>query len=268
MIKLVATDVDGTLLNSHHLLTSRTEDTLRRVAQAGVHVVLATGRQYVKVTELVEQLGTISPQVTSDGAVITDPLSGQALFTQTIPRALCEQMIALAQQIGITLLITRDGLVFATAHNEDTEYTLTYNDPIPILVEDLREALDPLPTMMMAVAYRKDALYEAFEAAAHAQFGDMLRVVRSSPYYLQILHPEASKGKSLARICAELGIAPDEVLAAGDSYNDLSLFDFAQHSVAMGHSPDAVKARATWVTATNDEDGLALALERFVLNGA
>lgn len=268
MIKLVATDIDGTLLDSQHQLTARTEAVMRRVLDAGIHVVLATGRQYTRMADLVHHLGTTSPQITSDGAVITDPHSGQALFTQTVQRELCEQVIMLAAQFGITLLVTRDGLVFATEHNEDTDYTLTYNDPVPTLVDDLRDALDPLPTMLMAVAYRKDALYQDFEAAAHAQFGDTLRVVRSSPYYLQILHPEASKGKSLARICAELNLAPSEVFAAGDSYNDLSLFAYAGQSAAMGHSPEAVKSQATWVTASNDEDGLALALERFVLNGA
>lgn len=263
--RLIALDVDGTVQNSRHELSPRNEAALKNAQAAGVAVVLATGKQYVAIRRLIEQIGLQSPQITSDGSIISTP-AGEVIYRQGVPREPAEQFIALAHKMGVTPVIARDGQTFAVERNADVDYMLTYGDPVPTFMPDLRAALEPPPSYLMGLAYQRDVLYEDFEAAAKAQIGAALNIYRTSPYYIQAVHPAVSKGAALEKLCEMLGVGRAEVLAVGDSFNDISMFRFAGRSVAMGHSNPAVQAAAHEITATNDEDGVAHVIERYILN--
>ena len=262
--QLVAIDVDGTLENPDHIITPRTAQALEAAQAAGVHIVLATGKMYIGITAYVERFGLNSPQITSGGAVITQ--NGQTIYQQRIPRLLAERVIHLAQELGVTLVLLRDDQTFAAAINRDTDYMETYGDPHPIVVPNLLDALDPPPTQIYAIPYLQDALFSGSWKLFQHALGDYLGIRKSSPYYIEFVHPAVSKGAALQQLSTMLDIQPDAMLAIGDSYNDLSMFEYAGYAVAMGHSAAEVQAAADWVTQSNAEDGVALALERLILN--
>lgn len=263
-IKLIALDIDGTLLNPQHELAPANEAAVRAAQAQGLHIVLATGKQYPLFAHLVQHLNLTSPQISAHGAMITDPRTRATLAHIGLPFDLAAQAIAIGEQLGITMVVCRDGENFVRAMNKDTEYMLTYGEPVPAILPDLRETLDPAPTHLMAIAYQDDILFDRAERELKAALGTQLTISRSSPYFLEILHPAASKGNALTQVCEMLEVPLAETMAVGDSFNDISMFRVAGLAVAMGHAPAAVKAAAHEVTATNAEDGVARAIEKII----
>jgi len=264
-IRLVAIDVDGTLLDSTHRLSAGNRQALLAALAAGCHITLATGRQYVYIAPLVEELALHSPQITSSGAVITLPASGEMLYADRMTREVAAEAIRLGEQLGITLVIVQNGKTYARAINADIEHMLTYGDPRPHVVPDLAATLDLPPTNIKAIAYRQDELYARAEVEFQRALGSRLNIFRSVPYYLEFSPKSISKGTALCRVAERLGIEREAILAIGDGNNDIAMFEAAGMAVAMGNAGDAVKARAGAVTAHCDEDGVAQAIERFVL---
>ena len=265
MFKLVALDVDGTLLNSHHELTPVVAQAIREAQAQGVHIVLATGKQYSAILPLIEHLELTAPQITSHGALVTDPVQHIMLHQQCIPLEPGRKAIAIGTELGVTMVVAGHGRTFAAAHNADIDYMLTYGDPVPQILSDLTQALEPAPTHLMALAYKRDALYAEAYQRFKAELDGQLNVSLSSPYYVEFLHPQASKGLALVAVCAQLGIDRENVLAAGDSFNDLSMFEFAGLSVAMDNAHADVKKHANIIAPSNNHDGVAHLLHQYVL---
>lgn len=265
--QLIALDVDGTVENSHHELTERTAEAIRAAAAQGVHVVLTTGKQYFSVAGLVERLGLTSPQITTGGAVVTDPTTKRLLYEQRLDPAIAQRVVHMANEEEATLVLVRDDMTITPVVNRDVEYMLSYGDPYPLLVPDLAAALEPPPMQITLIYYQQDERYEAAYLHYKAAFDGSLNVNKSSPYYLELTHPTVSKGTALAQLAQQLGIAPEQVMAVGDSFNDLSMFAYAGLAVAMGQSKPAIQQAAHAITTSNDEDGVALAIERYILNG-
>ena len=265
-IRLIAIDVDGTLLDSAHTLSDANRRALQAAQAAGIHITLATGRQYVYIAPIIAELALHSPQITSSGAVITLPASGEMLYADRIAREVAAEAIRLGEQLGITLVIVQNGKTFARAINADIEHMLTYGDPRPHVAPDLAATLDLPPTNIKAIAYRQDELFARAEAEFQRVLGTQLNIYRSVPYYLEFSTKSVSKGTALRRVAERLGIAQEAILAIGDGNNDIAMFEAAGVAVAMGNASAAVKARAGAVTGHCDADGVAEAIERFVLH--
>ncbi|PJF43666.1 MAG: hypothetical protein CUN55_07910 [Phototrophicales bacterium] len=255
--RLFAIDVDGTLQNSQHQLTDTTADAIRHAVSKGVHIVLTTGKQYVTIQPHIDLLGLKSPQITAGGAIITDPKSSEDIYRKDIPPDLAQQILSRAHELGITAIIFRDGQTFTREMNADIEYMLTYDDPYPTFLEDITLALEPAPVQIMCIAYQNDTLYESAYQVFLTEFGDVVEVRKSSPYYIEFTALGVSKGTALKWLTEYLGISLDHVVAIGDSYNDLSMFDIVGLSVAMANAPEAVRKTADIVTLSHDEDGVA-----------
>jgi Cof subfamily protein (haloacid dehalogenase superfamily) len=266
MYRLVAIDVDGTLLNSAHKLSQGNELALRELVDRGIHVVIATGKPYVSIAGLVAHLRLTSPQITSEAAIVTDPVTGKILKRTGVPFDLASQVVDISMELNATLVISAGDKIFAREINEDIEYLLTYGDPVPELMNDLREALQPLPTHLMLITYRKDALFLSAEERFRRELGAKLRIHRSVPYYLNFVNRDVSKGKTLQEVCQLLDVDIKETLVIGDSENDLTMFEVAGCAVAMGNSPERIKEQAHYVTDTNDQDGVAHAIHHLILS--
>lgn len=266
-IKLVALDVDGTLLDPDHQLTEPTRLTIQRVMARGVKVILATGRQYSGLKSLLRILDLNDPQITTHGAVTVEPHTGHILEEFRLPRKQTEQVIDLGQQLGVTITLAHEGRMYSVANNADTDYMQSYGDLPPIIVPALKPLLnDFLPPAIVATAYARDDVYETADRVFREYLAGQINIYRTSPYFIEFVSTEASKGNALARICDHLGIRAEEVMAVGDSHNDISMLQFAGLGVAMGHSDDIVQAAANEVTLANDQDGVAYILKHHILN--
>lgn len=258
-MKLLALDVDGTLLDSKHVLRPITIEAVQRVRNQGVHTIIATGKSHRAAQPVLDALQLKGPQITSGGH-ITDAETGATLYDARLSMDIVEQVVAISADLGITAIPIRDGATYALSHNRDTAYMQSYGDPEPIIIDDLLSITEP--HLIQLIAYGNDRGYAAVARRLVGAVGEWALVTRSSPYFLEVSPLNISKGQALEQLCKMINIPLAETTAIGDSYNDISMFQVAGFSIAMGHSPAELKAIANAVTLGNDQDGVAHALDR------
>jgi len=264
-IKLVAIDLDDTLLDSGLRISPRCADDIEKIRQRGILVTLATGRMYRSALPYALQLGMNIPLITYQGALVKDSLSGEVLYFRPVgelaPKVmefLREQGVYFHTYFNDQLCVDTDGPE-ARAYSQLAGVELTF---MPDLVEASRH--QPAPKIM-AISH-DIRLLDPIEADLNERFGQDLFITRSKMHYLEIMHRDANKARALQLVAEHYGIDQADVLAIGDSYNDIAMLNWAGTGVAVGNAPQAVKAAADYVTNSNDEDGVAEALEKWVLN--
>jgi Cof subfamily protein (haloacid dehalogenase superfamily) len=260
--KLIALDVDGTLLNDQYELTEVTKRTVRDVYEAGATIVLCTGRSPVNTMPLMEELGLQGTLITHNGA---------ATVRSTDKRIVHQFPFAI------------DQLSDVVQYCRDRQVHLDVCTPFHLYVEgELSDAEAAMYRKFMLEPTRMDDVLALDEAPVKfTVFGDKqtmnrveedwrnmrlpLTVLRSGDFFLDIMHPEATKGNALRRLADSLGIERSQVMAIGNYFNDTEMIRFAGLGIAMDNSPEEVKREADAVTASNNEDGVHLALRRYCL---
>jgi Cof subfamily protein (haloacid dehalogenase superfamily) len=271
MPRLVATDVDGTLLDPTDQVSERTRAAVHRVVAAGVPFVLVTGRPPRWIPPIVELLGHVGLAVCANGAVRYDAATDQVSHSVTLdPTQLRDAAEVVATALPNAKLAVELPTSSATVNGGDqflAEPGYTHPWPGADSETSPRDLLLGRPAIKMLVR-QPDASSDMMAAAVRellgAQSGSPLGVTYSTGYGLiELSAPGITKGTGLARLAGELGIAPADVLAVGDMPNDLSMLRWAGHGVAMANAHPAVLEVADEITAGNSQDGLALILERW-----
>lgn len=265
-IKLVALDLDGTLLTSRKTISRRTHTVLRHAIDGGVKVVLATARPPRSVRTYYEALKLSTPQINYNGALIWDEPGKRVLFHNPLAAALALEVILFARKLYPELMVSIEILdKWYTDHYADIpEYaTETAKHFVPDFIGPL-EAFLVVPVTKLMLLGHPDWI-AALEKSVARKFGSRLAHTRSDAFLLQIMHPQVSKGGALAWIAQTLGITLPEIMAVGDAPNDLDMLAAAGTAVAMGNAWPEVLKKSALTVADNDHDGIAEALERFVL---
>jgi hydroxymethylpyrimidine pyrophosphatase-like HAD family hydrolase len=273
--RLVASDVDGTLLDPASQISARTRAAVHRVLAAGVPFVLVTGRPPRWIPPVAEQLGHAGPAVCANGAVLYDAATDQVSYTVTLdPVQLRHAADVVATALPDAKLAVELPTASAAAYGADqflAEPGYTHPWPGADSIDAPRAILLHQPAIKLLVR-QLDAGSDVMAAAVCELLGPRsgisskapLNVTYSTVYGLiEISAPGVTKGTGLARLASELGVAPAEVLALGDMPNDLPMLQWAGHGVAMANAHPTVIECADEVTARNSEDGLALVLERW-----
>ncbi len=263
-IRLVAIDQDGTLLDSHGHLSEKNRHAIRRAVAQGVMVIIATGKSPASAREVMAALGMNAPGVFSQGLIIT-ALDGSLLFEDGLVSETAVSVIHFAQTHQLPLLAYCGDRMLAEKPGKYTDLLHDhYREPKPEVVGSLIPWVEKIKMNKLLIS---DEVTTARTRAALEQLvGDKAVVVQAVPHYLEVLPPNTSKGKGLRLLLAHLNIDPAEVLAIGDGENDLEMLQFVGVGVAMGNAGTAVRAVADHVVATNDESGVAEAIETFILN--
>lgn len=268
--KLLALDIDGTVTNSAKQITSATKETLRRAQQLGVKVVLASGRPADGLLPYAEELGL--PRfggyiLAFNGAKIICCDGGGTVFEQTAAAAWARPLADAAREHGLHILsYTEDGhgVVSESAGNHYIQIESRLNHMPMHTVEDFGQAVSyPVNKFLMA---GEPELVERAMPAVRALANGQLNVFRSEPYFLEIMPNGVDKANALGHLLETLGWARENLLACGDGYNDITMLRFAGMGVAMANAQDAAKEAADTTTCSNDEDGVARAVERFILD--
>jgi hypothetical protein len=262
--KLVALDLDGTLLNSAMKLSEANGEALRRVMDQGIQVVLATARWYALALRTASRLGIETPIIACNGAIVKRPTDGAELLHLHVDEELAREAVTMADDAGWEMYTTIG----------DSTYMKMRPGVIPEMLPAGLKVADrqsdhlgegPATSVLMysteAVVAATNTLIPKYDGRARFSLN---RPVNSN-HYVIVTHPDAEKARGLALVCEELGIASDEAVAMGDSESDLEMLAMAGLGVAMGNSPDAVRKAALHIAPTNDEDGVAWALNQFVL---
>ena len=259
-IKLVVLDLDGTTLNPDHQLNPATIDTIREVAARGVRVVLASGRLPKSILPHARTLGLDGVHLGLNGGVAFD-LAGHLKHKHTLsPEQLSFACRVFADRGWEPVIFSAHDIV-SQGDGEGSKLLLALGEQEVLRYEpdQLAAIVDPVKVLAVLDPGPTDA-----EVAA--QVAGRLQSIRTGPKFFELMAPGVSKGAALSELLEDWGLHRDEALAVGDSENDESLFDATGFAVAMGNAVPALKARADFLTATNAEDGVALALRRFVLS--
>ena len=262
-IELVLADVDGTLVTDEKELTARAIAAVRSLGDAGVKFAVTSGRPPRGMQMLVEPLELTLPLAAFNGGLFARP-DMSVIEERSIDSSLVAQIVELIgeHELDVWLYRGSDWLLrdAHAAHVKKEADTVRF---APSVVQSLDGITDSI-AKIVGISDDLDRVAEA-EAAARKRFGDHVSAARSQPYYLDVTHPEANKGAVLHYFSREYEIPLERIATLGDQPNDMLMFDGAGMSIAMGNAGEEVKAAATHVTASNEQEGFAIAIERYVL---
>ncbi|NLX66205.1 MAG: Cof-type HAD-IIB family hydrolase [Bacteroidales bacterium] len=266
--KLLVLDVDGTLVNSKKELSQQTLTTLLKIQHAGIHLVLASGRSPYGLRHLVEKLemkkwgGYILPY---NGAQIIDVSNDKVLFEKRIDPALFPYLEKKAEKNGFAIFTYhRNQLITTSPENEHIRNEALLNGMEIVAVEDLSAAVNFFPYKCVLVSDDETALI-ALKDQWRKRLAGVLDVYRSETFFLEVVPEFIDKGNTLGVLIEKLKITAKEVMAIGDGRRDFSMLQLAGLGIAMGNAQDSIKACADYITESNDQDGVAVAVQKFII---
>ena len=266
--KLLVLDVDGTLLNDEREISKRTLATLLKVQQMGVRIVLASGRPTYGLMPLAKtlELGNYGGFVLSyNGCQIIKAQNGEILFERRINPEMLPYLEKKARKNGFAIFTYHDDtLITDSPDNEYIKNEALLNNLKIIREDEFSTAIDFAPCKCMLVSDKEKALI-GLEQHLEKRLAGTLDAFRSEPYFLEVVPCGVNKANTLGALLEHLGVTREEVIAVGDGVCDVTMLQLAGMGVAMGHSQDSVKVCADYVTASNEEDGVALAVEKLIL---
>jgi Cof subfamily protein (haloacid dehalogenase superfamily) len=263
MIRLLLSDVDGTLVTSKKELARTSVEAARKLREADVLLAVTSGRPPRGMAMLVEPLGLEAPLAGFNGGLVVEPQM-QVLEERTIPDELVAPAIELLESFDLSVWVYRDADWYVRDPEGPHVARETHTVQFEPTVVDSFDGLDARIAKIVGVSDDYDRV-EAAEAAAHETLGKHVSASRSQPYYLDITHPEANKGAVVQYLARRYEIPEEEIATIGDMPNDVLMFARSGLSIAMGNAHREVQRAARQVTTTNDEDGFANAVERFIL---
>lgn len=264
-IKLIAIDIDGTLQNTHHEMSERTEKALKAAVAQEVLVVVATGKARTACVDILRRCGINAPLICMEGTLVYNG-DGSIRQQQILQPEVARQIITFAEDRGYTLLANGGEHIYLRSHNARiSELLEKYREPAAEVVGPLQNILDDIPINKL-MAFKDGQSIKPLSWQLKMQLNG---AVKLTPVMLdtglQIMPPHTSKGTALKSLMKSLKLAPEQVIAIGDAENDLEMFAAASISVAMGNARQHIKDTCKHITSHCDEDGAAEAIERFVL---
>lgn len=262
--RLIATDLDGTLLDSRGRIPPEVVAAVQQAAAAGIELIIASGRNRPAVEPVLHELGLRTPHIGTGGAYLALP-DGQVLFHEPVPAAFIPEIAGLTRRFGLGMGFFEMDATYLEGPPDLVDWMLkNYSSPGTLVVEDMLAAGVGLPGKI----FWWGDIPSLFEAVRILEERNLpLTLVRSLENGFEINSAGVTKGRALQAYAALKGIPLEQVVAFGDHHNDLSMFSVAGLAVAMSNAPAEVQAAARVVAPTNDHSGLAWGIRNLVLNG-
>lgn len=265
--KAIALDLDGTLLNSKKELSNKNKEVIMKAAKAGVKIILASGRPVPGIKKIAKQLhleevgGYI---LAYNGGMIIDCKTGEVVRRVTVPEKYYADILRCANKFNVsTLTYDSEGIITNDENHEYVKLEAKINSiPIRQVFHLEEEAqLDP-PVKFLCVGEHK--VLRNVEEKLNEKFNGDVNVFFSEPFFLEIMPQGIEKASSLEILLGSLGIDRKHLIACGDGFNDIPMMRYAGLSVAMANAQDETKEWADFIAPSNDEDGVAVAIEKFI----
>ncbi|MBO7747773.1 HAD family phosphatase [Paenibacillus sp. MWE-103] len=261
--KLIAIDIDDTLLTDDIVVTPGTKAALAAAIERGVFVTLATGRMFPSAKKIAKQIELNVPIITYQGSMVKTLLDEQVLYERYVPEDAARELYAFCKANGLHLQLYIDDILYVQEDNDKARaYSALSN--IPFAVEPDFESLLAKPSAKMLMIDDPARLDEVAEQLAPL-IGDRAHITKSKPHYLEVTNKEGTKGHAIAFMAEHIGCTLDEVIAIGDSWNDHEMIEAAGLGVAMGNALPKLKEIAQYVTKTNNEEGVKHVIDKFIL---
>jgi len=268
--KLLAADMDGTLLNSQSIMTERTKSAILAAMARGVLFVPSTGRPMMGLKRYITAFEGDLPLILFNGAMAVTAKSGRVLFSQGLDFSCAEVIFSQGVARGYPVIAWAGEVLFVSCDNEETStYQKITGAEVHVIgdmepVRGLGNARDGrVVTKMLWIIPPEEA--KRLRDEMLGILGGRVNCHTSMPYLLEFVDVKASKGLALAAVGEAYGIAREEMIAVGDGYNDVPMLEYAGLGVAMGNAPEDIKGMCQAVTLGNDEDGVAKVIEEYLL---
>ncbi|WP_152394938.1 Cof-type HAD-IIB family hydrolase [Paenibacillus guangzhouensis] len=264
MYKLIAIDVDDTLINDDKIVTEATQQALEQAITKGVTVTLATGRMYASAQAIARQIGMNVPLITYQGSLVKNLLDGHVLYERSVPQDAARRIWQYAEEHSLHLQLYIDDQLYVQVDNEKTQ-SYAGLSKIPYIVEPDFSKLIDQPSTKMLIIDEPDYLDEV-AVELRDLLGSGVHITKSKPHFLEIMHSEGTKGHALTYLAEHFGCDLSEVMAIGDAWNDREMLEVAGLGVAMGNAVPSLKEIADEITLSNNDDGVAHVIRKHILS--
>ncbi|MGL4394696.1 MAG: Cof-type HAD-IIB family hydrolase [Brevinema sp.] len=271
-IKAVAIDIDGTLINSKGSCSPRIIKTIQKLKDSGREVFLVTGRGVCTAMPYAKEVDIPKYMINYNGAVIYNMQDENKDYEICIDEEISREILKIARENKLFTVLYSDDIYYYEFQNEESESFVER-----VRVEGYLKNFDDLDIkkfQKFLISLEKDQV-QTLEKELNEKFGDKLNIVQTSPgihseneiprFYLEIMHKDANKGLTLTRLLDKLNISLDEAVAFGDDKNDIEMLQTVKWGIAMGNARPAVREATPYMTLTNDEDGVAYFIEKYIL---
>lgn len=273
--KLLALDIDGTILNSASQLTPRTIAAVQKAQERGIKVVLATGRRLGNTLPLVEALGVRELLVVHNGVVVADPVGRRALVQSGICPSVAEEIVDKLEAWSVNYIVytgesAGEKVLAPSGRWQEPENLLShYLGEAAEFAEKIKITSPPVRLAIIDLPAKVDPLYAEIKRDYAGQVSALLfGAVRDAWRGIELLPAHSNKGVGVAYVAERLGISPAETVAVGDNINDLEMILWAGLGVAMENGSPLLKEKAAMIAPSNDQDGAAFIIEELLLGGA
>lgn len=266
MYKLIALDMDGTLLNENKEISKSNLEAIQFARRKGIKVVLATGRPTKGIEKYLKELNLIDENeyaVSYNGAVVQEVKSGKIIAKNVMSLDDLKQLYNLSKELNVNIHALTPNSCITPKINQYSELEATMNN-IPLEIVDF-DTIDKNTTIVKIMFVDPEEKLNKVIELLPKELYDKYTIVRSAPFFLEFLNKKVNKGFGVRLLAEKLGIKPSEVICIGDAENDIHMIEFAGLGVAMGNAFPEVKKKADYVTKTNEEDGVAHVIKKFVL---
>ncbi|MCB2289970.1 sugar-phosphatase [Clostridium sp. CS001] len=268
MYKLVAIDMDGTLLNEEREISPENYEAIQKARENGVKVVLASGRPLVGFKRYLEDLNLVSEDdyvVAFNGAIVQSSGGNKIISKTTLDLKDYEELYELSIELKVNIHALTENTVISPKDSKytrlESEINLIHSEIIA--VEDVPKDTNILKVMFIDDPKIIDEVIKKIPETLLSKY----TVVRSAPFFLEFLHKSVNKGAGVEALAQELNIKQEEVICIGDAGNDIHMVKYAGLGVAMGNAFPELKRVANFITKTNEQNGVAHVINKFVLNG-
>jgi Cof subfamily protein (haloacid dehalogenase superfamily) len=262
--KLVAIDMDGTLLTPELDISKDTVETVRSVIEKGVVITLSTGRMYPAALPFAKMLQLDVPIITCNGALTKCSRTGKVYDIKNIDIQHTSEILKYCLDEGLSVSIYDNDEIFIEKNSENIDIHEEIDMVEPKAIDDLGKVITNSVIKIMFNSRDKYKL-EFHARKLHEMYNEKLNFYFSLPYFVEIVHKNANKRNALENLSKNMNIKREEIIAIGDNFNDLDMIKYAGLGVAMGNAPQYMKNEADLVTRSNDEDGVRYVLEKFIL---
>lgn len=263
MYKMIAIDLDGTILTDELAVSSNTMTAIRKSVELGVVVTIATGRMYPSAQRIALELGLDAPMITYQGALIKSATGGEALRERVVPFDIAQKCIHIAAEKQMHIQVYQDDVLYSAVENDKVKaYSKEVGVGFEVEPDLLKLAKDGF--MKLLFIDEPEAL-DLLQEELRIMLGDEACIEKSKLRYLEVTHPDANKGSALLHLAQQLGIDRSEIIGIGDNHNDAELVKSAGFGIAMGNAVAELKELADYTSLSNNEEGVLHAINKFIL---
>lgn len=270
-IKLLVLDIDGTIAGESNTINPRVKEAVKAAQNCGVQVAIATGRMYRSALRFHQDIGSTLPLLAYQGAWIQDPATGQIHRHWCVPPATAHKLLDYFEQPQLRSLLSVhfyiNDCLYVREITPETEIYAQRSEIEAISVGDLRHVLNDAPTKVLALSDDTEVIDRLLGNLRQQYTPAELYLTKSVATFFEATNPLVNKGTGVRYLAEELlKIDAANVMTIGDNFNDVEMLEYAGLGIAMGNAPMDVQAVAQWVAPSVEQDGAAIAIEKFLLN--